>query len=79
MKVFLKIKNLKGRSPNERLENVIWSVPSVWSVNVDNQSGWVDVECQPAHLLEIACQLELSGYQVGSMGMMKGDDCSRMP
>ena len=79
MKVFLQIKNLKAHSGDERLENVIWSVPSVWSVNVDSQTGWVDVECQPTHLLEIACQLELAGYQVGFMGMTKGDNCSRMP
>ena len=71
MKIFVEIKNLKGRSRDERLENVITSVPGVWSVNVDDQSGWVDVECQPLHILEIASQLELAGYHVGSMGMTK--------
>ena len=72
MKVFLEIKNLKGRSRDERLENVILSVPGVWSVNVDNQTGWVDVECQPRHVLEIACQVELAGYEIGAIEMAKG-------
>lgn len=72
MKVFLEIKNLKGSSGDERLEKVISSVAGVWSVNVENQTGWVDLECEPRHLLEIACQLELAGYRVGSMGMTKG-------
>ena len=72
MKIFLEIENLKGRSRDERLESVISSVPGIWAVNVDHETGWVDVECQPRLVLEIVCRIELAGYRVISTGMTHG-------
>ena len=72
MKVFLEIENLKSRPADDRLENVISSVPGIWAINVDNETGWVDVECQPSLVLELACQIELAGYRIIATGITHG-------
>src|SRR5688500_4216070 len=64
VRIQLQVERLNSAADTQRLRAILGTIPGVVPLDVDAETGWVDLECQGTKLVEIAVKIASVGFSV---------------